>query len=134
MRSPLQHFDSCEGKPVPRALLIQHKLDHFVTGSNEEFVLVVKDHARRDTLWLENFQIAAVGIEDLNAFKVAYIDMTFTVDSNRGGGAELSRLVTRAAKPIRKFPIRSELKDRIVESPQGVNVAQPIGSDTRVEF
>src|SRR5687768_11012201 len=121
-----------EKQPLP--LLIQRKLYDLIPRSDYKFVLIIENHSKGGTASLKDVEIAAVRIKHLNAFCVAHKHAAFAINSNRLRGPELSRLITRTTKPVKKFPFGAELENSASETTQGVNVSEAVNRDARIQL
>ena len=87
-----------------------------IAGDDKKLVLVVDDHAERHAFHADQIQIASVRVEDLNAFHVANVDTTISINRDRVRRTKLTLLIAVAAKTIYKLSIPSKFKDSIVKS------------------
>ena len=109
-------------------------LGDVVAGDDEEFVLVVEDHAECDVLYVDECQVSSVCIEDLNAFHVADVYSAISIHCDRIRRSKLTLLIASAAKTIHKLPVASELEDRIVESTERVDITRSIHRDSHAQL
>lgn len=59
---------------------LQRQLRHMVARRDEEFILVIEDHAGRSPAGIEHSKVTAVSIKHLNTFEVANIDAALAVN------------------------------------------------------
>lgn len=63
-----------------------------VACDDEEFILVVQDHAEGHTLQAEKRHVSSIGVENLNAFYITNVDAAISIHGNRMGRPKLKLL------------------------------------------
>ena len=103
-----------------------------IAFDDEEFVLVVEDHAEDGAPHVELFQEAPVAVEDLDAVDIADVDPPSPIDCDGVGGAELAGFAAEAAEAVDEGARRVIFKDGLVEpdafaeAADHVDVAEPV--------
>ena len=105
-----------------------------VACCDEEFILVIEDHARSYACGIEHRQVSAVTIKHLHAFEVADVDAAFTIYGDGRRRAKLPRLITSIAKPRYEISLRRKQDNGIVESANREEIPEAIYSYLCVQF
>ena len=87
--------------------------------------LSLKTMPKATFFYVDDVQVTAVGVEDLNAFDVTNVNTAVAVHGNRIRSAQLAGLIASTTKTIDKLPVATKFEDRIVESAECVDVTRP---------